>query len=224
MRRSIAVAVVVLISITSPGQSADLVENLQANTAPAGPQYLPLIKGRAAVVSGDTLWFPQMGIRVRLDGIEACLLPQWAFDPTASQELTSPAPVPCGALAQAWLKRVVDNSVVHCTHSHYFVAGEPSARCFARGRALGLEMLRVGWARTVGQQDPAYLAAERYARSARYGLWGTYVLDMGEWRKNAIDQTIARLPIADLNLLAGRKSEFTPPFGDWRNRPRRTDR
>ncbi|MGZ2488309.1 endonuclease YncB(thermonuclease family) [Rhizobium pisi] len=224
MRRSIAVAVVVLISITSPGQSADLVENLQANTAPAGPHYFPLIKGRAAVDSGDTLWFPQMGITVRLDGIEACLLPQWAFDPTASQELTRPAPVPCGALARAWLKRVVDNSVVHCTPSRYLAAGERSARCFARGRDLALEMLRVGWARTIGPQDFEYLAAERYARSARYGLWGTYVLDMAEWRKNAIDQTIGLRPIADWNLLAERKSEFTPPFGDWRNRPRNTDR
>lgn len=224
MRRSIAVVVVVLTYTMSPGQSADLVANFRANEAPGRPQNLPLIEGRAAVMSGDTLWFPQIGIRVRLDGIDSCPLPQWAFDPTVSQKLTRPAPVPCGALARAWLKRMIGNSVVRCTPTHYLVAGEPSARCFARGRDLALEMLRVGWAHTIGSQDPEYLAAERYARSARYGLWGTYVLDMAEWRRNAIDQTTGRRPIADWNLLAERKSELTPPFADWRNRPLRTDR
>lgn len=224
MRRSTAVAVVVLISTTSAGQSADLVENFQVNEAPGGPQNLPLIRGRAAVISGDTLWFPQMGKRVRLDGIDACPLPQWAFDPTVSQKLTRPAPVPCGALARAWLKRVIGNAVVNCAPLRYRADGDMTARCFAAGRDLALEMLRVGWARVTGPQDPGYLAAERYARSVRYGLWGTYVLDMGEWRRNAIDQTTGRRPSADWNLLAERKSELTPPFADWRNRPGRTDR
>ncbi|CAN7742018.1 thermonuclease family protein [Rhizobium sp. LjRoot258] len=108
--------------------------------------------------------------------------------------------------------------------SRYLASDDLIARCFARGRDLSSEMLRVGLARTIGRSDPEYSAAERYARSARYGLWGTYVLDMAEWRRNAVDQSTRRRPVADWNLLAEHKSELTPPFADWRNRPRRTDR
>ena len=87
-------------------------------------------------------------------------------------------------------------------------------------------MLRVGWGR-VGSDaltDPRYLAAERYARSARYGLWGTYVLGMDEWRAAAVDRTVKRRPSADRNLLAERGGALTPPYVDWLIRPRRTDR
>ena len=60
--------------------------------------------------------------------------------------------------------------------------------------------------------------------SARYGMWATYVLDMDEWRRKAVDKTLSRRPIADFNLLAERENEISPPFEDARRRPRRTDR
>ncbi|MEK1894612.1 MAG: thermonuclease family protein [Rhizobium sp.] len=224
MRRSVAVAALLLISVTSPGQSADLMENFRTSGTSDATRGVPPIKGRASVISGDTLWFPQLGVGVRLDGIDACPLPQWAFDPSASGRMPAPAPIPCGALAKAWLKRMVSGSVVNCAHSRYLATDDLIARCFARRRDLSSEMLRVGWARTIGPSDPEYSAAERHARSARYGLWGTYVLDMAEWRRNTVDRTTRRRPIADWSLLAQRKSELTPPFADWRNRPRRTDR
>ena len=178
------------------------------------------------MISGDTLWFPGHGLSLRLEGIEACALPQWAFDPTVAPGVHSLKPVPCGPLARAWLKRVVGNASVTCRPGLYIPARGVEARCSVRGRDLGLEMLRVGWARTVGvgRRDPQYASAERYARSARYGLWGTYVLDMEEWQRKAVDRTTERRPLADWNLLVGREHEITPPFADWRNRPRRTDR
>ncbi|CDM61188.1 MULTISPECIES: hypothetical protein [Rhizobium] len=48
---------------------------------------------------------------------------------------------------------------------------------------------------------------------ARITVWGTYV-DMAEWRRNAVDPSTGRRPIADWNLLAERKSELTLPFAD----------
>ncbi|RWD90643.1 MAG: thermonuclease family protein, partial [Mesorhizobium sp.] len=45
-----------------------------------------------------------------------------------------------------------------------------------------------------------------------------------EWRGKALDKTLARLPVADLNLLAERESEVSPPFDDARKLPARTDR
>ncbi|MDP9810486.1 endonuclease YncB(thermonuclease family) [Rhizobium tibeticum] len=171
MRRPVAVAALLLISVTYPGKSADLVESSRANEAFSATRDVPPITGRASVISGDTLWFPQLGVKVRRDSIDACPLPQWAFDPTASGRMHLPVPIPCGALAKAWLKRMVGNSVVICAPSRYLAAGEQTARCEARGRDLALEMLRVGWARTLVPTDPEYSAAERYARSGRYGLW-----------------------------------------------------
>jgi hypothetical protein len=55
-------------------------------------------------------------------------------------------------------------------------------------------------------------------------MWGTYVLDMDEWRGKAIDRTLGRTPFADFNLLAERQSEISPPFQNFRQVPDRTDR
>jgi hypothetical protein len=93
-----------------------------------------------------------------------------------------------------------------------------------RGRDLALEMLRVGWAKTMSPAPAEYVTWQQYAMSARHGMWATYVLDMPEWRAKAVDRTLSRRPIADFNLLAERESEISPPFKDARKRPRRTDR
>ncbi|TDW28126.1 endonuclease YncB(thermonuclease family) [Rhizobium azibense] len=205
---------------------ADLPRDDRYGMRPAIVTLRPAIKGRVSVISGDTLWFPEFGRRVRLEGIDACALPQWAFDPSIEQAASSPAPVPCGPLAKAWLKRVVGTAIVVCQPISHAGLDDLSGRCSARGRDLGLEMLRVGWARTgsKGFANSQYIAAQRHARSARYGLWGTYALGMDEWQRKAIDRTTQRRPLADWNLLSDRDQEITPPFADWRNRPRRTDR
>jgi hypothetical protein len=106
----------------------------------------------------------------------------------------------------------------------YNVNGARLGRCSVRGRDLALEMLRVGWARTISPAPAEYLTWQNYAMSARYGIWATYVLDMHEWRAKAIDRTLSRQPIADFNLLAEREREISPPFEDARKRPKRTDR
>lgn len=62
------------------------------------------LMGLASVLSGDTLWFPASGVKVRLTGIKSCALPQWAFDPSNKRGLHL-APVPCGSFAKAWLTR-----------------------------------------------------------------------------------------------------------------------
>ncbi|RUX67081.1 thermonuclease family protein, partial [Mesorhizobium sp. M2A.F.Ca.ET.040.01.1.1] len=69
-----------------------------------------------------------------------------------------------------------------------------------------------------------YITYQRHAMAAHYGMWATYVLDMNEWRRKAVDKTLDRRPIADFNLLAERESEISPPFADARKKPKRTDR
>ncbi|KAB1082617.1 thermonuclease family protein [Neorhizobium galegae] len=226
------VAAAVVATIVQPAIAADLITNPvpprreQQAVAPA-PIY-PVFKGRVAVMDGRTLWYPRYAQRIRLADIDACELPQWALNPKWEnrQQTKAPAPVPCGPLAKAWLKRTVGYKSIECTVVGYSQDGTPVARCIASGRDLALEMLRVGWARIESPypSNRQYLAFQNYAMAARYGMWATYVLDMNEWRRKAVDKTLDRRPIADFNLLAVRESEISPPFVDARKKPKRTDR
>jgi len=227
-------AVAVLSTIVQPAVAADLVTNpaatmrLQQDRADAPVYPHPVYNGRVAVMDGRTLWYPQHAQRVRLVGIDACELPQWALDPNwvGRERQKAPSPVPCGPLAKAWLKRTIGNKPVECSVVAYGNDGIPQARCISGGRDIAVEMLRVGSARVASphSNNSQYLAYQRYAMAARYGMWATYVLDMNEWRRKAVDKTLERQPIADANLLAERESEISPPFIDARRKPKRTDR
>lgn len=230
MKRYLA-AIAVLTAIILPATAADLVGNHDATRrwqgdAPVNPY--PVFRGRVAVMDGRTLWYPQYAQRVRLADIDACELPQWALDPEwlDRQRQGAPSPVPCGPLAKSWLKRTIGNKPVECSVIAYGYDGIPQARCTTSGQDVAVEMLRVGWARVASPSsyNAQYLAYQRYAMAARYGMWATYVLDMNEWRRKAVDKTRGRQPIADANLLADRESEISPPFTDARRKPRRTDR
>ena len=189
---------------------------------------LPVYRGRVAVMDGRTLWFPQDAAQVRLMDIDACELPQWGFDPRWGnrQKTKAPPPVPCGPLAKAWLKRTVGNQIVDCAVVDYADDRIAVARCTVHGNDIALEMLRVGWARVSSPYSAGsqYLAYQKHAMAARYGIWATYVLDMNEWRRKAVDKSLSRRPIADFNLLVDRDSEISPPFHDARRKPTRADR
>ncbi|UCI10730.1 thermonuclease family protein [Mesorhizobium sp. B1-1-8] len=192
---------------------------------PDAAQIPATVTGRVSVLDGRTLWFPVPAARVRLAGIDTCELPQWAFDPARHGNSTNLKPVPCGALAKAWLKRTIGAREVVCRPSSVGGDGELIARCFVDGHDLAIQMLRAGWARVVESPAPSgYLKWQRYAMSGRYGIWATYVLGMGEWRAKALDRSLARKPIADFNLLGERESEISPPFTEARRRPFRVDR
>lgn len=185
------------------------------------------LKGQVAVIDGRTLWFGNHRMLVRLSEIDSCELPQWAFDPRATQSINgSLAPVPCGALAKAWLKRTVGGHVVSCSFTVQAPSDVARGVCKANGLDLAHEMLRVGWARLITPvaRNSRYLKAQSHAVAARYGIWATYMLDMAEWRQKAIDKTVGRRPLADLNLLSERRSEISPPFTDARRQPSRRDR
>ena len=111
-----------------------------------------------------------------------------------------------------------------CIVRNHDADGALLGHCSVRGGDLALELLRVGWARVNSPAPTEYLTWQNYAMSARHGMWATYVLDMPEWRRKAVDRTLTRSPIADFNLLTERESEISPPFEDARRRPKRTDR
>lgn len=222
------VAALLLAAQAYPAHAADLLRDqrrssVEANSVPELSEAIR-IDGRTSVIDGRTLWFPMSRHKVRLASIDSCELPQWAYDPRRHGESAVPKPVPCGPLAKAWLKRTVGSAQVTCSVLAKDVDGALLGRCTMRGRDLALEMLRVGWARTIARAPAEYDAWQNYAMSARHGMWATYVLDMPEWRAKAVDRTLSRRPIADFNLLAERENEISPPFEDARTRPKRTDR
>lgn len=231
--RGILLGIVAGATWAAPTFAADLTGNPgpQRRNDLAVPDMMAAVhvyRGRVAVMDARTLWFPKHAAKVRLLDIDACELPQWGFDPKwiERERIKGPPPVPCGPLAKAWLKRTIGSAIVNCSVGAYGIDGVPLARCSVKGRDIALEMLRVGWARvaTPYPVDSAYLATQRHAMAARYGMWATYVLDMNEWRRKAADTTLSRRPIADFNLLTERESEISPPFADARKKPRRTDR
>lgn len=227
MKRLKSLAIVVLAFVPIKVQAADIVQSLSVRRVPEAGAPIKL-KGLATAIDGKTLWFPTYGRSVHLAGIDGCELPQWAFDPKTPKSATSRtlAPIPCGGMAKAWLKRSIGSRPVSCDVARSNIDGNLIGTCIVGNRDLARELLRVGWARL----DPGevrradYAAAQRYAVSARYGIWGTYVLDMDEWRAKAVDRTLDRRPSADVNLLKERKAEITPPFTDARRAPARTDR
>lgn len=223
-----ALTALIVACVPSPSFSADIARGSSADL-PLGRLSRSIaerVAGRVAVIDGRTLWFPRSARTVRLEGIDTCELPQWAFDPERHGDSLVLKPVPCGSLSKAWLNRLIGDGQVICRISSYATDGALIGRCTAGGRDLAVDMLRVGWARTDGASSAGseYLRWQRCAMSARYGMWATYVVDPDEWRAKAVDRTLARKPIADFNLLAERKHEISPPFLDARKRPARSGR
>lgn len=226
MTRRIICAFAILVSLHDGSAAADF----SGETLPASSRETltrTAVSGRVAVVDGRTLWFPERKLLVRLSEIDSCDLVQWSFEPKATP-VTAPslAPVPCGALAKAWLKRTIGRRSVHCDANADGRTVGLAGKCRVGSRDLALEMLRVGWAKlsTPVPRDGRYVQMQQSAIAARYGMWGTYVLDMSEWRGKAIDKTLGRRPQADINLLRDRDSEISPPFLDARRQPKRRDR
>ncbi|CUX72260.1 MULTISPECIES: thermonuclease family protein [Agrobacterium] len=230
MKKTITIATLIA-GLASPAMAADLQywNSQSAARTEVAPVRLPIFKGVVTVLDGRTVWYGTLGrgYKVRLANVDACELPQWGYDPEWSDrdKTKSPMPVPCGPLAKAWLKRTIGNRVTECTTLVYGNDGIPLAQCTVKGRDIAAEMLRVGWARVDSPYaSQRYLDLQTDAMAARYGMWGTYVLDMNEWRRKAVDKTVNRRPMADFVLLAERRSEISPPFADARNKPKRIDR
>jgi endonuclease YncB( thermonuclease family) len=222
MIRRFALALSVLIFAPDHSGAADL-PNDPSQSRKASPNK---ITGHVAVVDGRTLWFADQGILVRLSEIDSCDLPQWAFAPGPNDNSGSLPPVPCGALAKAWLKRSIGSRAITCRTVAVSASDAMSGICQAGHMDLAREMLRVGLARltTAFPSNPRDFETQRHAVRARYGMWATYVLDMTEWRQKAVDKTLGRKPLADINLLSERRSEISPPFADARRQPSRRDR
>ena len=198
MKRFILVLAAALFLGAASLSAADLVDgDYVVIRAPDQQPDYPVYRGLAVVIDGRTIRFPDSGAVVQLMDIDACELPQWAYNQDMKR------PVPCGGFAKAWLKRLIGQTPVACHVATIAPDGMPLAYCFRGKSDLGLRMLAKGWARvaTPEAQCPLYFSAQTKAQLAGYGMWKDRVLDMELWRDWAKDRTLARRPIADYDLI-----------------------
>jgi endonuclease YncB( thermonuclease family) len=213
------------LGVASECPTQTLSADLASGTGPVFNHGGRHVEGQAVALDGQTIWFPVSRTTVKLAGINTCALSQWAYDPRPAAGSSIPKPVPCGPFAKAWLTRILAGANIVCRITTVGT-GVSIGRCVRDRTDISAAMLAAGWARLEphAKASARYMMLERSARRARYGIWATYVLDMYEWQKKAVNKTLTRQPIADFNLLAERENEISPPFVDARARPSRTDR
>ncbi|MBO0345255.1 thermonuclease family protein [Roseibium limicola] len=114
------------------------------------------------IIDGDTLELH--GEKIRLDGIDA---------PEHAQTCISSAGVfyPCGQDATSALNRLTQRATVRCEGKDYDVYKRRIATCYANGRNLNSDMVRMGQALAYRKYSRRYIGDEMAARAAKRGLW-----------------------------------------------------
>lgn len=139
-------------------------------TATAQPAWAEL-KGRAVVISGDTLEIN--GDRIRLDGIMA---------PVDGQSCTMYGRTyDCRRISATALMDLTAGSAVRCPAYRVEPNVGKVGTCYAGGYDLSEGMVYTGWALAYPRAGNAYLRFEKRARRSHHGLWrGTFVMPW-EW-------------------------------------------
>ncbi len=182
-------------------------------------------RGLVSVVDGRTLFYPASGQWVRLAQIDTCTIPQFLFyprSPLQTKARDQRSPLPCGALAKAWLERLVGGRSVECFALDHGSDNLAQGRCLVAGRDIALDMLRVGLARVSSPSPvpPSYLLYQSHAMSAGYGIWAVMSACHEKWCGHA-----GRAP-----RLHSAAEERRPPYGsdsgkpNHQRRPERSDR
>ena len=128
-----------------------------AGAAHAGPE------GRIRVVDADTI--DVGGVRVRLHGIDA---PE--RDQTCRKDGLRWA---CGAWAEDQVRRAYEGKRASCRAVDRDRYGRTVARCTVRGKDMGAEIVRSGWATAFLRYSRAYIDQEKEAMVAGRGIFGS---------------------------------------------------
>lgn len=132
------------------------------------------LKGRARVLSGDTLLIGRE--KVRLHGIDAPEEDQYC-------ENEYGRPFECGIQALDALLELIGRRAVTCVGDKRDPDGFIQAICYAGDMNLNSRMVRTGWAVARPQEQADYATLEQLARSERAGIWSLKFVDPAEWRK-----------------------------------------
>lgn len=154
------------------------------------------IEGPARVVDGDTLVIGDA--RIRLLEIDA---------PEAAQACRDAqgALYPCGEVSTQALEALVGGAPVACAWDEIDVYKRPLARCSARGRDLGREMVAAGQAVIYRGRPELYGDAEAQAKAAKLGMWSGPFDRPWDWRHNGPSAATAKTGAALDAALAAEK-------------------
>ncbi len=136
------------------------------------------VSGEVAVVDGDSL---AMGAeRLRIHGIDAPELAQ-----TCERNGRRYA---CGEAAREALATILGDGAVDCEQLDTDQFRRRIVRCRdGRGRDIGAELVRQGWALAFTRFSQDYVTQEHEARMARRGLWAGSFTAPWEWRSGQRD-------------------------------------
>lgn len=141
---------------------------------PAPVTTLPLVE----VIDGDSLRLRHEGkpMTLRLAGFDAVEYRQDCLDNSGRNW-------PCGREARAALARLAGGGPLYCAIQARDRYGRTLATCRTRpspeGHDLGVEMVRQGWAVTMGD---TYLLEEAEAQAKRRGIWQGVFTPPADWR------------------------------------------
>ncbi len=132
--------------------------------------------GQAFVIDGDTIVV--QGTHIRLSAIDAPESDQTCND---AQGIS----YPCGAVATAYLKFLIDAKPVHCIQKDTDRYGRIVARCFVDGADLGEAMVRSGHAIDYRRYDREglYAQAQAEAKHLQLGVWRGVFVPPEVWRR-----------------------------------------
>ena len=141
------------------------------------PLIAETISGVPVVVDGDTVKFPRMSGRVRLEGVDAPESRQQCLDAEGKR-------YGCGRSATEALKATIGSQPVHCQGSQRDRYGRLIAVCFdAEGTDLNGWLVSQGWALAYRRYSRQYIPQEEAARKAGRGLWAGRFVKPWQWRR-----------------------------------------
>ena len=142
----------------------------------AGAMAAERVSGRALVVDGDTLKFPQAGVRVRLEGLDAPELGQSCTDGEGVRYA-------CGKAARSALVKRIGEKGVSCSGGGKDRYNRIIAVCVASdGTNLNSWLVRNGWALAYRRYSLRYVREEREAKMSRRGVWSGRFVKPWRWR------------------------------------------
>lgn len=140
----------------------------------AEPDTTPRSGDAVRVIDGDSLSIGTT--RIRLEGVDAPELDQLCW--------RDGAPWQCGQRSHAELKNLVQDREVRCNPTGKDRYGRVLAKCYVGNTEIQQWMVSSGWAVAYSEYSSEYVEAERNARDARLGIWGSDFLKPSEHRRS----------------------------------------
>ena len=186
---------------------------VQSKSYPAPVPINQDFGGLTRVIDGDTIHVGDT--RIRLEGIDA---------PESAQtcKRANGETWACGTEATHAMRLMVEGRQVTCRNHGLDLYGRTLATCFADGRDIQAELVKLGLAWAYVKYSKAYVAEEAAARTAKLGIWQGEAMPAWEFRAQvwtaSAEQAPAGCPIKGNVTASGHI--YHMPWSPWYNKVR----